>query len=277
MSTSPQTTSTIVIRNIQGHPLTFAGRYAYSAAQATIDAVKHSLNYRLDVRDAGGSFNLIPDDRFNQKPLTVPERATVAAFAEYFHAHTVGMKRQSKASFPRIITPNESEPLQDVVFSDESRAYAFAEVAENVFSVTAEVVESQCGWLVTVSHPTGLTGEMLAELRGACRVLESYTVERAETAIGEFDLTPAPDVREAHQNRQKAPLARIEAALGEILARLDQSAAMGTETLSEAVDDDLAQSIATGRELIANIEDAACRKGGKHTSSSKSAKKRRSA
>lgn len=176
---------------------------------------------------------LVPVDPARERALTVPERAAIEAFAWYCREYIGDLRRNTSVTFPKIIHDRNEEPFS---FCDEARAYMFAEVAESVFGVDTQVIETPAGWAVAVSNDRrGLNAEELAHLQGACRVLMGFTVEAADMVCASqssnyMRRTPDPESRAAWHDRKNAPLARIESALGEILSRLDQNAATGAQT-----------------------------------------------
>ena len=195
---------------------------------------------------------LVPVDPMAEKALTIPERAAVEAFAWYCREYSGGLKRNVSVTFPKIIHDRsdaksivDEEPLS---FGDEGRAYMFAEVAGYCFPVDAQVIETPAGWAVTVSNEhSGLSAEELAHLQGACRVLMNFTVEAADGACASQSAvhkhhTPSPKIRQTWRDRKNSQMIRIEDGINAILAHLGHPTA---------------DSIATGAELVANIESAA--------------------
>ena len=271
-----------------GKPITIP-TWNHGATRHVVDLVRDFLDYNLEVHRHGDNDYLVPPNALCQKLLTIPERAIIEAFAWYCREYTTGYKRDQSFTFPKLIHSysdaaivNTEEPLS---FGDEGRAYMFADVVEYSFGFEAQVIDLPAGWRVVVSGEGGLDADTVTPLQGVCRALMSYTVTSAEPAFASNISacsyhTPSPESRQACHDRQNAPLERIESAIGEILSRLDQIAATGQEVPSTATDEtDLAQSVATGGELLANMEEHASRKGGRHSppSSGKSTKRKRSA
>lgn len=182
----------------------------------------------------------------NDNPLTIPEKAVVAAFAWYCKHYTQGLKRREKVTFPKIIHSQTDDATRNfqlpMTFASEERAYMFAEVAENCFEVSAQVIETPAGWAVVASHSNkeslqvddnGISAETLAMLQGACRVLCTYPIgamDDVEADPMRKERQESPEARQAWQERHSAPLTRLESLVGEILARLDQNAATAPET-----------------------------------------------
>lgn len=208
------------ILDTQDKPVTFTGPDAIQAAQATIKALDEVMDFPMEAQCCDDAVCLIPDKRFTiTKPLTIPERAIVAAFAAHFTKYAHGLKRDADIRLPKAVTSPSNDvydEVADVCFRSEARAYMFAEVAGHVFGLDAEVIETPKGngWLVAVSSPDGIDGDVFEQLRGACWITENYRLERLED--GE-DAAEGTGCLPSHKSAQRAILSRLDA----ILERLD--------------------------------------------------------
>lgn len=217
--------STIVpgnaICDTQDRPIAITGVSAYRAATATTDAVRDAIGYHASYIPGKEAYHLVPDNRFNQKPLTIPERAVIAAFAGHFAKFTTGIERDRVINFPKVITPPDCDVYDSnaVGFASEARAYRFADVVQHTFCLDAMVVETPAGgrWLVAVSAPGGIDAATLEQLSGACRLAEEY---RLEPTADTPDANPATQSPVHPDNAFHGPLTRIEAALTQIIDRL---------------------------------------------------------
>lgn len=103
-------------------------------------------------------------------------------------------------------------------------------------------------------------------MEGACMVLCDYTVAPASDAStnsrGGLQGIPSPESRQAWRDRKTAQADRIEDGINAILAHLGHP---------------VADSIATGKELLENIEAHARNKRSRPASSSKASASKRSA
>lgn len=228
------TNSEIIIRDTQDKPVTFTGPWAIRAAKDTATAVEQVMGYRLDVREAGGTWHLIPDTRFNsQDPLTVPERAIVAAFATYFSKYAVGLERDATVTIPRIVAASECnhDDMAEVGFKSEARAYAFAEVINRIFDYDAEPIAAPNGysWLVAISSAGNLDGGQYEQLRGACEVAKHYRLKYARDGADDAQDAPSQDYPDRNNDAQRAILTRLDA----IMERLDPVASVAKATTGE--------------------------------------------
>ncbi len=226
----------------RGKPILFERLGDADHCIALVDEhLHHKLTHeRLDNNCHG----MIPDPEFNQRVLSIPERASVATLAWHCREYGKGLKRGESITMPVI---NAAEDIESA-FVDEGRAYMFAQVVETVFEHDAQVVSNSLGWTVVVGHPDiPIDGETVSQLRGACRVLMDYPIGGYDDAFGgniPHEIYPAPAAREAWYTRKNAQVQRIEDGINAILAHLGHPAAH----------DDVADSVTAGAELIANIE-----------------------
>ena len=226
MSNCTNTIPEHAIHASNGKPILFGPD---GGAGTTARIVSEYLGYQLDPRAIGdGKCCLVPDGARTQKPLTVPERAIVEAFAWYFREYAPGLRRNEVVTIPKTI--NEGS-LEDA-FPDEASAYRFAEVAEHHFDVNAEVVETAAGWGVAVHDPDGLNAATMEQLRGVYRMITGDAVERLKKGGAE---DAAPGTGRQGESRRAGRMQRIEDGIDAILARLGGN-------------DGMAEFIATGRE-----------------------------
>ena len=226
--------------------------------------VEEYLGYRLttDERIDDGCFGLIPSSKVHQYALSIPERASIAALAWNCREYGIGLKQGETITMPVVTAFDDT----DCFFQDEGRAYMFAKVVETTFELEAQVVGTLHGWNVVVGCPdTPLDGEVLAQLRGACLVLMDYPVGDYDYTSCGCEVHPDDDAREAWHIRKNAQAQRIEDGINAILSRLGHPATQ-----------DIADSIATGAELVENIE-AIARPGGRSGGVGKIAGKKSSA
>jgi hypothetical protein len=227
-------TNTKLVCDPSGKPILF--EYLGNLNRCIVLVGEH-LDYELThERINNDCHGMVPDPELRQRVLSIPERASIATLAWHCREYGAGLKRGETVTMPIV---NIADDI-DGVFRDEGRAYMFAQVVETVFERSAQVVGNPYGWTVVVGSPdVPLDGEILAQLRGACRVLTSYPVGDYDDVFGgnvEHETYPDPATRQAWHDRHNAPLTRIESALGEILSRLDPNAATGAETPSTATE-----------------------------------------
>ena len=113
------------------------------------------------------------------RTLSLPERAAVAALADYCARYRPGMKAAAPLALPRVLQ-DETELAGGYIsdFLDESRAYMLADACKEVFCVDAEVVDDGNGWTVVLrgDETDAIGTQEFAELHGVCRLLQRFAI-----------------------------------------------------------------------------------------------------
>lgn len=155
------------------------------------------------------------------KALSLPERAAVAALADYFSRYRPGLRTDKPLALPRILQ-DESAIADGYIydFIDEERAYMLADVCGELFDVDAEVVDDSNGWTVVIHDEDADTigAEKLAELQGICRLLQDFTITSAPMA----ERTEAPELRRSGRGKTAVQWDALNQALTGIQEQLSR-------------------------------------------------------
>lgn len=153
--------------------------------------------------------------------LSLPERAAVAALADYCARYRPGLKADVPLALPRILQ-DESALADGYIhdFIDESRAYMLADVCGKVFGVDADVVDDSNGWTVVIrdNEENSIGAEKMAELQGVCRLLQHFTI----TANPMEERIEAPELRTVRKTAAPARWDEMANALADIRESLER-------------------------------------------------------
>lgn len=177
--------------------------------------------------------------------ITVPERHTIATMTRYFDTNLPGVSADSSyITFPKAMSTYGTASE----YACEEDAYEAAEVLSVVTQLQGDVRQSDTGYSVVLHAPHGdLDDYKCALAMGVCVVLDYFhcvpkVKSQAPSNLKDCDVDHWQGCMAERYNQQR----RIEDGINAILAHL-----------TGQTDEGLADSIATGRELLENIEASA--------------------